>query len=253
MGETLQSWCLATVATGWQPFCDGQIWRFLMEGWLLTLRVALTSIILSLLLALPLALLRLSPFAVLSWPAAFFVETLRALPVFLIILYTFLAGPRIGLQFSILTAAIVALTLYTSAVLSEVMRAGIISLGPGQMEAARSLGLTYTQAMRFVVLPQAIRTMTPAVVSQLITLVKDTSLAGTASLGLSELTRRGSIVYNNYFNPLETLFVVACIYWVMCFGLSRLSRHLEHQNRDDRQTKRSAASRAVIGDMSSGA
>ncbi|MCX6021826.1 MAG: amino acid ABC transporter permease [Chloroflexi bacterium] len=225
--EGLTAGCEALVSKGWGPFCNPAIWGFIFSGWLITVQVALSSIALSLVFGLALALLRQSRFWFISWPTAAVVETLRALPVFLLILYTFLAGPKIGLQFTAIVAATVALTMYTSAVLSEIVRAGIGSLGAGQMEAARALGLSYPQAMRYVILPQALRNMTPAIVSQLITLTKDTSLAGTASLGLNEMTHRAGIIYNNYFNPLETLFVVACVYWVMCFSLSQLSRRLE--------------------------
>jgi aspartate/glutamate/glutamine transport system permease protein len=107
------------------------------------------------------------------------------------------------------------------------MRAGILSVDRGQIEAARSLGLTYVQTMRFVVLPQAIRRVIPPQVSQLVTLIKDTSLA--AVIGVTELTRRAQILYQseNPPNPLQALFVAACVYFVVNFTLSRISKRWE--------------------------
>jgi His/Glu/Gln/Arg/opine family amino acid ABC transporter permease subunit len=210
---------------GWGPFGEAALWGFLAGGLWLTVQVALVAGAVSLVGGLLLALARLSPRRALALPAGVYVETMRALPVFLIILYTFLAAPRIGVSLDPVPAAIVALTLYTSAVMAEIVRAGIGSLSRGQADAARALGLSYPQALRFVILPQALRRMTPALISQLITLTKDTSLASV--IGVNELARRAGIIYNTYFNPVETLLVVAGIYFALCSSLSALSRRLE--------------------------
>jgi putative glutamine transport system permease protein len=201
------------------------VWGVLQQGLMLTLQVSLAAGALSLVLGVQLALARLSPRSALSVPAGAYVEIMRALPLFLLILYTFLAAPRLGLSLDPVPAAIVALTFYTSAVLAEIVRAGLRSLPAGQGDAARALGLNYWQALRFVLLPQALRRMTPALVSQLITLTKDTSLA--SLIGVNELARRAGIIYNTYFNPVETLLVVAAIYFAVCSSLSALSRRLE--------------------------
>jgi ABC-type amino acid transport system permease subunit len=119
----------------------------------------------------------------------------------------------------------IGLTIYTSAVLSEIVRAGVLSIPRGEVEAARSLGLTYGQTMRRVVLPQALSRMAPAIVSQLITLVKDTSLA--SILAVQELVGSARVLFNFYGNPIETLFVAACIYFAICYSLSQISRRLE--------------------------
>jgi putative glutamine transport system permease protein len=122
---------------------------------------------------------------------------------------------------------VVALTLYNSAVVAEIMRAGILSISRGIMEAARSVGLSYLQSMRFVAIPMALRRMAPGLVSQLVTLFKDTSLA--SILSISELLRRGRIIYDNpiYANSLETLTVVAIMYFIPAYGLSLLAQRLE--------------------------
>jgi His/Glu/Gln/Arg/opine family amino acid ABC transporter permease subunit len=209
----------------WSPFAEPAIWGFLAAGLALTLQIALAAGALSLVGGVALALARLSAWRPLALVAGLYVEIARALPLFLIILYTFLAAPRLGVSLDPLPAAIVALTLYTSAVMAEIVRAGIASLARGQTDAARALGLTYVQTLRFVVLPQALRRMTPALVSQLITLTKDTSLA--SLIGVNELARRAGILYNTYFNPVETLLLVAGIYFALCSSLGALSRRLE--------------------------
>src|SRR4051812_18824603 len=209
----------------WAPFADPAIWGFIATGLGLTLQIAVGAGLLSIVGGILLSLARLSPHRSLSLPAGLYVEVMRSLPLFLILLYTFLAGPRLGLSLEPVPAAIIALTLYTSAVMAEIVRAGISSLPHGQTDAARALGLGYVQALRFVILPQALRRMTPALVSQLITLTKDTSLASV--IGVNELARRAGILYNTYSNPVETLLVIAGLYFAVCSGLSALSRRLE--------------------------
>ena len=127
--------------------------------------------------------------------------------------------------------AIIGLSLYTSAVMAEIFRAGILSVEKGQLEAAFSLGLQPRHTIVSIILPQALRRMVPAIVSQLITLIKDTSLA--SIIALQELTRAGKQFYEFYLEPgkppivLETLFVVAMIYFVVCYALALLSQRLE--------------------------
>ncbi|MBV9128407.1 MAG: amino acid ABC transporter permease [Verrucomicrobia bacterium] len=127
--------------------------------------------------------------------------------------------------------AIMGLSLYTSAVMAEIFRAGILSIEKGQLEAAYSLGLKPHHTIINIILPQALRRMVPAIVSQLITLIKDTSLA--SIIALQELTRAGKQFYEFYLEPgkppivLETLFVVAAIYFVICYALSIISQRLE--------------------------
>jgi len=122
-------------------------------------------------------------------------------------------------------AGVLGLSMYTSAVLAEIIRAGIVSLPRGQTEAARALGLSHAQTMRSVILPQALRLMVPAMMAQLTTVIKDTSLVGT--IGIFELLRQGRTIYTQFFNPVEVLLIVATIYFVICFALSQASRRLE--------------------------
>src|SRR5262245_61351494 len=187
--------------------------------------MAAIAVVVSLVAGLLLALCRLSRFPLLRYPATLYIEVVRALPVLLIIFFTFFAAARAGLGLSPFGAGALALALYTSAINAEIVRAGIVSINRGQWEASRSLGLTHLQTLRYVVFAQALRRVVPPQVSQMITLLKDTSLA--AVIGVQELTRRGQLIYQAEFNPLQALFVVACIYFAVNYSLSRLSRRWE--------------------------
>ena len=211
----------------WSAFSEASVWGFLFAGVQTTFLMATIAIVVSLVLGLALALLRLSRFPFVSWPATLIIELVRALPVLLLIFFSSLWLPRIGVRVNPFAAGTLALAIYTACVNAEIMRAGIVSIDRGQVEAARSLGLSYPQTMRFVILPQAMRRMIPPQISQLVTLIKDTSL--TAVIGVLELTRRSQILYQseNPPNPLQALFVAACIYFTVNFTLSRVTRRWE--------------------------
>jgi aspartate/glutamate/glutamine transport system permease protein len=211
----------------WSAFTEASVWGFIFAGVQTTLVMALIAIVGSLVFGLVLALLRLSSFPFVSWPATLVIEGVRALPVLLLIFFASLWLPRIGVPVNPFAAGTLALTIYTACVNAEIMRAGIVSIERGQVEAARSLGLNYAQTMRHVILPQALRRMIPPQISQLVTLIKDTSL--TAVIGVLELTRRSQILYQseNPPNPLQALFVAACVYFGVNFTLSRVSRRWE--------------------------
>jgi ABC-type amino acid transport system permease subunit len=130
-----------------------------------------------------------------------------------------------GFELSRYWAGVIGLSLYTSAVLAEIIRAGIVSLPRGQTEASRALGLSHVQTMRHVLMPQALRLMVPAMMAQLTTIIKDTSLVGT--IGVFELVRQGRVIYTQFFNPIEVFLFVAVVYFVICFALSQASRRLE--------------------------
>ena len=213
-------------------FTDPAIWRFFGEGLTQTLELSVASVALSFAVGLAFALGRLSSRRWVRWPSTAYVEAIRALPVLLLIVYFGIKGsslfrPLFGEDFELprFWAGVLGLSLYTSAVLAEIIRAGILTLPRGQTEASRALGLSYPQTMRFVVLPQALRLMVPAMMGQLTTVIKDTSLVGT--IGVFDLLRQGRTIYTQFFNPIEVLLIVASIYFVICFVLSQLSRRLE--------------------------
>ncbi len=216
----------------WHLFVDPAILRFFGEGLLVTVGLSIASIAPSFAAALLFALGRLSPRWWLRWPCVAYVEGIRALPVLLLIVYFGIKGsalfaPVFGSDFELprFWAGVLGLSMYTSAVLAEIIRAGILSLPRGQTEASRALGLSYAQTMRNVILPQALRLMVPAMMAQLTTIIKDTSLVGT--IGVFELYRSARIIYTQNFNPIEALFFIAVVYFVICFTLSQLSRRLE--------------------------
>lgn len=217
----------------WKAFLDPEIWVFLLTGLQVTLTIAVAAIILSLVFGTLLALARLNRFPLVHYPAVLYIEVIRALPVIMLIFFIFFGGARgfalFGLRVSWedpVMAATVALTVYTSAVNAEIVRAGILSIEKGQIEAARALGLGYVQMMRLIVLPQALRRMVPPQVSQLITLIKDTSLAFV--IGTHELLNKAKILYSGFeTGPLQALIVAAVMYFIINFSLSLLSRRLE--------------------------
>jgi His/Glu/Gln/Arg/opine family amino acid ABC transporter permease subunit len=217
--------------------------RFLSIGVLATVMVSLAAIVISLPLATGLALGRLAKQPWIRWPCIAFIEIVRSLPLLLLIFYINLRFPGLGMfegnlgdegYFNIVLAAIfsraglataLALMIYTAAVNAELLRSGILSLDRGQNEAARSLGMTYWQAMRLVILPQAFRRILAPLIAQFTILLKDTSLG--SIIGFVELQRRAVILYQRDFNPLEALYVVALIYFVLNYVLGLSSKLVE--------------------------
>lgn len=200
--------------------------KFLLEGFWVTLQVAFISIILSFIIGGLVGIIRYAKVPVLSQILALIVETVRNLPLLLIIFFTYFALPEIRIKLEIIPAAIVALTIFESAMLSEVIRSGLKSVDKGQMEAARSSGLSYTQALIHIILPQALRRMVPPIVSQFISLLKDTSLA--VVISLPELTHHGQIIYGQsqkYLIPI--LILVALMYFIVNYSLSLVAQRLE--------------------------
>ncbi|MGB0191055.1 MAG: ABC transporter permease subunit, partial [Nocardioides sp.] len=121
----------------------------------------------------------------------------------------------------------IGLTLYNSVIVAEILRAGVASLPRGQGEAGRAIGMTEGQVMRAILLPQAFRTMLPALISQLVVILKDTSLAAVIGLGYFELLRRGNQISQVLDNPIQSLFIVGTIFVVINYGLSRLAVYVE--------------------------
>jgi len=234
----------------WEWVITGNNFRFLLEGFAVNLQVASIAMVFSLLFGLLLALARISKLPIVSVPAGIWVDVWRNLPLIFIILYLALAMPESwrdayesrvpgffpeALESGRVLAALLALVLYNSAVLAEIMRSGILSLERGQSEAAAALGLTYRQSMRFVILPQGLRRMVPATVSQLITLNKDTTLV--SIIAIQEVMRHGRIVTSaNFFGGvqapvLQVFILVGLLFIAVNLLLSRLSRRLEIRER----------------------
>lgn len=216
-------------AARWRPFTQWPVIQFFLVGLRTTVEVALVSMAAAMVIGGGMALARLSRTGPARWLAVAYVEFFRGVPLVLLIFFCALGLPRYGVRMSLFWYVALGLIVYNSAVLAEIFRAGILSLDRGQTEAAYSLGMGYWQAMLLVIVPQAARRMVPAIVSQLITLLKDTSLG--AAIAFEELLRRAQINGEFFQNRLQSLVVVAFVYIVVNFGLSRLARRLEVRQR----------------------
>lgn len=200
--------------------------RFLLEGLLVTVEVAAISIILSFIIGAILGLIRYMKIPVFSTIVGGIVDIIRNLPLLLIIFFTYFALPQLGIRLNIFWAAVAAMTIFESAMLSEIIRGGLNSIDSGQMEAGRSTGLTYGQTIWYIIIPQALRAMVPPIVSQFVALIKDTSLA--TIITLPELTHNARIVYGQDTNFVIPMFVaMAFLYWVVCYALSKYAKRLE--------------------------
>lgn len=200
--------------------------KFLFDGFLITLKIAIVSIIASFIIAAFVGVIRYTKIPVISQILTVIVEVIRNLPLLLIIFFTFFALPEIGIEMSIEMSAIVALTIFESAMISEVIRSGLNSIDKGQIEAGRSSGLTYIQTLWHIVLPQALRRMVPPIVSQFISLLKDTSLA--VVIALPELMHNAQVINAQNVNFIIPIFILAALmYWVVNYTLSIVARRLE--------------------------
>lgn len=199
---------------------------FLLDGLWITLIVAFASIVLSFVLGCIAGIIRYTKIPVLSPVTFVLVELIRNLPLLLIIFFTRFALPEVGIRLGPIAAAITALTVFEAAMISEIVRGGLASVDKGQIEAARSSGLNRVQTLWHIVLPQGLRRMVPPMVSQFISLLKDTSLA--VVISLADLMHNAGIIIGHGFNyTIPILLLVALIYFTVNYLLSLLSRRLE--------------------------
>lgn len=252
----------------WELFKVWALWEFLLRGLLVSARIASVAIVLSVVVGLVMAVGRLAPIPMVKFLCTTYIEVFRATPLLLLITFVFFGAGRLDTSWARgipvlsyfvddtngdLTAeasAILALTLYNSAVVAEVIRAGILSISKGIIEASRALGLTYLQSMNYIALPMALRRMSPGLVSQLITLFKDTSLV--ALIAVLELSRRARLLYDSATysqSTVEILFVVALMYFVPNYLLSLLAARLEKgpETRARRDADLAAAESRAMG------
>lgn len=200
--------------------------RFLLEGLWITIEVSVISIVLSFIIGLILGIIRYSKIKFVSGIVGFVVDIIRNLPLLLLFFFTYFALPQIGFRTSPMSAAIIALVVFESAMLAEIVRSGILAVNKGQMEGARANGLTYWQAMRHIIIPQALFKMIPPIVSQFISLIKDTSLA--TVILLPELLYHAQIIYGQNTNYMLPMYlIIAVMYFVVCFALSVVAKRLE--------------------------
>lgn len=209
----------------WQKFAVLFQWvnfRFLMQGFALTIEMSLWTIAASFVIGIVLGTMRYSGHGLIGRLAGLYIEIVRNLPALF-----FIVLARVKIHLSPVTGVIIGMVIFNCAIMGEIVRGGLVSVERGQWEAARSQGFNVLQIFWYIVLPQALRRMIPPIVSQFITIVKDTSF--TQLVGIEELTGRGAIIFGKYANAMQTFFVIACIYFIVNYLLSILSRRLERR------------------------
>lgn len=200
-------------------------WQLFAHGAFVTILVAAVSLLFAFCLAVPIALMALSKKTVLKSAAAAYLEFFRNLP-FIIIVYIFFYGlPNAGIRVPEIAVGIAALSFFASSYLSEVVRGAILSVPPGQLEAARAVGMSYFQGMKDIVAPQTLRFLLPPATSTSISAIKETSVLSVITVG--EITYQGLIVQGNTFAPFEVFITTAAIYWAITAAFAKIIKRIE--------------------------
>jgi polar amino acid transport system permease protein len=203
-----------------------EILKFLPDGILVTFQVTIEAIILALIIGLFTGLGRISKNRIVNGIASLYVEVIRGIPLLVQLFYIYFALGRV-VNFPATVSAVIAMAVCYGAYMGEIFRAGIESIHSGQMEAARSLGMSYRQAMRHVILPQAFKTILPPVGNEFVALLKDSSLV--SILAVSDLLRRGREFASETFTYFETYTMVALVYLIITLVLSKLVSIMEER------------------------
>jgi glutamate/aspartate transport system permease protein len=200
--------------------------NFILKGLIFTVELTLVAMIGGIVIGTILALMRLSGKKWLVLPATLYVDTLRSIPLVMVILWFFLLIPLlIGHAMGAEWSAVITFTVFEAAYYSEIMRAGIQSVPKGQVNAGYAVGMTYKQCMQLIVLPQAFRNMLPVLLTQTIILFQDTSLV--YAIGAYDLLKGFEVAGKNFNRPVEAYLFAAVVYFVICFSLSMLVRRLQ--------------------------
>lgn len=214
-----------------KDFIDAYSWiniHYLLQGLWITVIVSVASIAGSYVIGAFLGIIRYVNIRILSPLVGLVIDIIRNLPLLLIIFFTYFGLPNLGFRPSSVWATILAMVVFESTMIAEIVRSGIQAVDPGQMEGARANGLSYSQALRKIVLPQAMKKMIPALVSQFISLIKDTSLA--TIIVLPDLMHNAQIVYGQNSTYILPMFLMlAIMYFIVCYALSLVSRSLERR------------------------
>ena len=203
-----------------------------IQGAKTTIIISLVSLVIGFVLGLLICLMKMSKIKILKWPASAYVQILRGTPLFVQIFIIYFGLPQLGIQFpdigpfsSDFVSGAFALSINSSAYIAEIFRSGIQAVDKGQMEASRSLGLGYVDAMRYVIVPKAVKNVLPALANEFITLVKESSIISV--IGVQELMFKAGIVRTALYRPFEPYIMAAIMYLVMTTVLSLLVGLLE--------------------------
>jgi cystine transport system permease protein len=199
----------------------------LLRGAGYTLVFALASMVGGLAIGVPVALMRIAPLKLLRWPATLYVSLIRGTPLLVQIFVIYYGLPGIGIEFTPVTAGVLALSLNSGAYLSESLRGAIVSIGQGQWRASLSLGLGYGRTLAHVVLPQALRVAVPSMSNTLISLIKDTSLVSVITV--TELMLATKEVIATTFQPLPLYLAAAVVYWLLSLVFEQVQRVAERR------------------------
>ena len=225
-------------AAKWRPFLTGDLWKtYVLPGIAGTLTAAALSIVLAGILGSALGVGRLSPVRAIRVPCAVIVEFFRAVPVLIMMIFAYFLYALYDVFPSkqlALAGVVTGLTLYNGAVIAEIVRSGVGALPRGQSEAAAALGLTWGQTMRSVLLPQAVTSMLPVLVSQLVVVLKDTAIG--YQITFLEMVRQGTVIGSTYGNYVPALIVIAVLMIAMNFTLSAAAGWLERRLRRSKRT-----------------
>jgi glutamate/aspartate transport system permease protein len=201
---------------------------YVANGFIFSVQLTVFAMVGGIALGTILALMRLSGKKWLEVPAAIYVDTLRSIPLVMVIMWFFLIIPfLIGRPIGAEVSALVTFTLFEAAYYSEIMRAGIQSVPKGQVHAGYAVGMTYAQTTQLIVLPQAFRNMLPVLLTQTIILFQDTSLV--YAIGAYDLLKGFETVGRNFNRPVETYLIAALVYFAICFSLSYMVRKLQQK------------------------
>ena len=208
-----------------------------LEGMVCTVSLSAMTVIFGFMLALVLALMRMAKFKPLNWIASIYVEIFRATPLLVqlfIVYYILLVDLNLPtwkmfgfIRFERFIPGVIALSLNSGAYLSEIIRSGIQSIDGGQTEAARSLGMTQWQNMQYIVLPQAIKNILPAIANEFVTIIKESSICYT--IGVQEIMSAVANVKGATFSIGEPLIIAACVYFCLTFPTSKIIEHFERK------------------------
>ena len=209
-------------------FSGSLLQTYVLHGFLFSLQLTVLATCGGIVLGTVLALMRLSQRALFHWPATVYVNSMRSIPLVMVLLWFFLLMPfLLGRPIGAEVSAVITFIAFEAAFFCEIIRSGIQSIPKGQTSAALALGLSQQQTLRWIVLPQALRNMTPILLTQVIILFQDTSLV--YAIGAYDMLKGFEIAGKNSGRPVEAYLAAALIYFLICFSLSQLVRHLQQR------------------------